>query len=370
MKSLITCKRVSNNTILKGSRMAHKSERPPWQLWSTRRIYAPLVPRILWLIVRHRVTPQHLFRINPRLRFAGTGLDSKLDRYRLFSDCDYAIPTLRISDAMGLTYGALDKMLANHRISYPVIVKPDCGLFSVGVRLIANTADLLAFLRKQQVDYLLQQYEAGREFALYYYRDIGASSGRILDLTERILPFVVGDGISSIEELIDRRSEWKFIAHSVKNVYIDDLRAVPKAGDRIRLAIAAGGGVGALFRDSRDLITEELCQAIDRIAVPREFYLGKFDFKVDSISDLQRGENFKMLEVNGPLAELNWIWDRRYDYRTAVRAISAHAELVVRLASSARTNTRQRIPLRVILQRIQYQRARVAAVRSAASAGS
>jgi len=315
-------------------------------------------------MVRYRVSPFSLFRINPKLRFAGTGLDSKFDRYQLFAGCEYAIPTAKVARAVDLTGAALDEILTTHQIEYPVIAKPDCGLFSVGVRLFTNTPTLLGFLHEQEDDYLLQPYiEGGREFSIYYFRHNGCASGHILDLTERILPSVVGDGTSSIEGLIEARQEWEAISSRVKAAYGGDLLAVPQCGETINLAIAASGSGGALFHDSRHLITRALSEAIDRIAVPSEFHLGKFDIKVFSLDDLKDSPNIKLLEINGPLAELNWIWDRRYDYDTAAKAIAAQAELVVRLASGARVHGGERRGLLEILKRARHRRQRVAAIR-------
>ena len=132
--------------------MIPRSSGTPWQLWSSRRIYAPLVPRMLWLMVRYRICPWSVFRVNPKLPFAGTGLDSKFDSYQLFADCEFAIPTTKVACAADLTRDAIEEILTTSQIDYPVIGKPDCGLLSVGVRLFTNTPDLLDFLRGQPVD--------------------------------------------------------------------------------------------------------------------------------------------------------------------------------------------------------------------------
>jgi hypothetical protein len=55
-----------------------------------------------------------------------------------------------------------------------------------------------------------------------------------------------------------------------------------------------------------------MTDAFDRIAKDvKEFYFGRFDVRFSSIDDLQKGQGFKIVEINGAGAEATHIWDRK-----------------------------------------------------------
>lgn len=314
----------------------------PWQHWHTALIYAPLIPWFLWLCLRYRMGVTDLLRVNPRLKFGGATIDSKFERYLPFRDCEYAIPTLRILGHEFLELNDLAQRLDESTIDLPVIVKPDIGILSKGVHRFSTLGELKLFLQRKKVDYLIQPYITYPfEYAIYYYRLPGEPHGRILDLTERVLPRIVGDGYHSVAELIDARTEWNQIAGVVREQAQVSLDAVPTRHETILLRVAARGGQGALFVDSRHLITPELEGSMDKIAMPADFFLGKLDFKVDSQEDLLKGRNLKLLEVNGITSELNHIYDLRCNYYDALQAIARQFELFFIIA---RKNRSDRMP--------------------------
>ena len=56
---------------------------------------------------------------------------------------------------------------------------------------------------------------------------------------------------------------------------------------------------GTVFEDWTHHISPELEQIVDQLAQQVDgFYIGRFDIKADSLSDLTKG-NFKILELNG-----------------------------------------------------------------------
>ena len=103
-------------------------------------------------------------------------------------------------------------------LAFPVIAKPDIGWHGHGVRRIGCSAALEKYIAQfpPAVPIMLQRYvpyEA--EAAVLYARRPGEATGRILSLTFRYFPHVVGDGHSTIQELIesDPRAQWKSSFH-------------------------------------------------------------------------------------------------------------------------------------------------------------
>lgn len=325
----------------------------PWQRLHPLAIYAPLLPRLLWLSLRHQVGARGLFRVNPALKYGGATIDSKFERYRLFQQCEYAIPTVLVEAGGQLQESMLSKLLAEHQIDMPVIVKPDLGFLSQGVFKHHTLSELTGFLKNRQDNYLIQPYlSEPLEYAVYYYRLPGEPCGVILDITERVLPYVMGDGRLSIAELIDCRSEWVHAARAIRRRYRGDTKRVPRSGEKILLAEAARGAQGAFFVDSRHLKTLAIEKRINAMVSVPGFFLGKFDFKVASEENLAEGEGLKLLEVNGVTSELNHIYDLRTTYREAHKAIAFQFTIMFEIAK--RNKGQSAPPLLDVISRFRH----------------
>jgi cyanophycin synthetase len=96
----------------------------------------------------------------------------------------------------------------NINISYPLVVKPVVGHKGIGVTANINTEKELKFAYNQAVDasphhreeIIIEQYIPGRDFRLI------CVGGKFVAALERRPPFIVGDGKSTIEELIEQEN--------------------------------------------------------------------------------------------------------------------------------------------------------------------
>jgi hypothetical protein len=139
----------------------------------------------------------------------------------------------------------------------------------------------------------------------------------VFSLTLRYFPYVVGDGHSTVAELIrkDPRASWKSRCHlggdpAHLGLGPQDLSRVPGDSEIVRLAFIGSIRVGGLYRDARAMITPGLSRRFDAIArsMP-EFYFGRFDVRFESIERLQAGEDFSIIEINGAGSEAIHAWD-------------------------------------------------------------
>ncbi len=205
-------------------------------------------------------------------------------------------------------------------LAYPLIAKPDIGWHGHGVRRIDNAANLALYISgfPAGATLLLQRmvpYAA--EAAVLYARLPGQSSGRILSLTLRYFPHVIGDGRSTLRELImqDERANWKAGLHlgvDRSHTGIVDLKRVPDAGEVVRIALIGNQRAGALYRDGRCHISNALESRFDAIACSmKEFHYGRFDIRFESVDALMRGEDFSIVEINGIGGEAIDAWDAR-----------------------------------------------------------
>lgn len=309
----------------------------PWQRRGPVAIYAPVLPHVLALCLRHRMGPRALLRVNPALTYGGATIDSKIERYRLFRDAAFAMPTIALP--AGATPQDIAAALAEAAIDFPVVVKPDLGFMSRGIHRAEGLEALHGLLALGQGDYVVQPFIADQtEFSIFHYRLPGEARGRLLDVTERVLPRVVGDGWHSVEALIDRQPVWRHAAATVKaRCPAALLASVPAPGEPCQLAISASGAQGALFVDRRDLISEPLNDYMDAQTRVPGFHLGKFDFKVPSETHLREGRDLQLMEVNGVSSELNYLFDLATSYRDARAAIREQFSILFEIAARNRT---------------------------------
>jgi len=88
------------------------------------------------------------------------------------------------------------------------------------------------------------------------------------------------------------------------------LNEVPAAGEPVFLSEIGNHNHGAVFLDLSWAVTPELENAIDRLAHRMEgFFLGRFDVRVPTLAALRKGEEFRVLELNGVSAEQSHIYD-------------------------------------------------------------
>lgn len=205
-------------------------------------------------------------------------------------------------------------------LNFPLIAKPDIGRHGYGVRRIEDMAALRDYLGgfPGGARLILQRFVPhSGEAAVLYARLPGTEKGRILSLTFRYRPHVIGDGRSTVRELIrkDARASWKSRLYlggdpSHRALSEADLDRVPARDEVIQIALIGSQRAGGLLRDARHYITPALEARIDAIARGMsEFHYGRFDLRFAATEDLVRGENFSIIGISGTAAEPIDAWD-------------------------------------------------------------
>ena len=174
------------------------------------------------------------------------------------------------------------------------------------------------------------------EAAILYARLPGEASGRILSLTLRYFPHVVGNGRKTVRELIrdDDRAQWKKALHLGDDsthcgVAPLDLDRVAARGEVVRIALIGNQRAGALYRDGRRYITPALEARFDAIACSMtEFHYGRFDLRFDTIDGLMRAEDFSIVEINGIGGEAIDCWDPHLGVREVYRRLAGQQRLL------------------------------------------
>lgn len=339
--------------------------------------YAPLVLRWLWLSLRYRSLTLPSVA-NPAIEAGGFWGESKsacmgligADQQRWVASFR-RFRTARLG-ARGEGEGRGDavetaRALALMReagLRFPIVVKPDIGWQGFGVRLIEDAAELqdyLAAFPPGEVLILQQYVPFDGEAGVFYARLPGEAQGRVFSLTLRYFPHVVGDGRSTLRELIlaDVRARFKarfYLGGLREHLGLTEaeLASIPAAGEVERLAFIGSIRVGGLYRDGRKLITPELTARMDAIARSMgEFWFGRFDIRFESVERLRRGEGFAVIEINGAGAEAIHAWDPEMPVLSTYRELFRAQTLLFEIARRNRARGFKPIGLRALLA---YQR--------------
>jgi hypothetical protein len=334
--------KLANTLSLATATRAVPREQPLsfFEFWPDWLFYFPVVMHWLALGIRHGgMTLPTL--ANPTITSGGLCGESKLeilDLVQLPARDLLARYTSVIADDTGIA--AAERAMAEAGIAYPVVAKPDIGCNGTGVRLIRDRDDL----RRYFDDYprgerlLLQELiEHEGEAGIFYIRLPGEASGRITSVTLKHAPMLVGDGRSTLQQLVlaDPR------AGKVPQLYLPRLKdrwhEVPRQGERVRLVFVGNHCKGSIFENAAHLVTPALTRAFEAIAraIPG-YHFGRIDIRFESLPLLARGEGFRIIEINGSGSEATHIWDPRTTLREAWRAQFFHYGAAFRIGAANR----------------------------------
>jgi len=287
----------------------------------THLFYTPVALYCGWLSLRHMglTLPTNT---NPALPYSGLVGESK---YTVLNELEenarsWVAPYVRCMRWRGeggnaKTLEDAQEALETSGLTMPFVAKPDIGMRGAGVQIVKTEDDLKAYIEAFPVgaNFLLQELvgEEG-EAGVFYVRHPEQAKGRIISLTLKYFPRVTGDGERTLRQLIHADERAGKLAHLYLDRHKDRLNETIPNGESIRLAFAGNHCRGTIFRNGNDQITEAMTDAFDALSKSMgEFYVGRFDVRFGDFEALQRGEGFKIIEINGAGGEATHIWDSR-----------------------------------------------------------
>ena len=118
-------------------------------------------------------------------------------------------------------------------------------------------------------------------------------------------------------------------------------------GESLRLVQAGNHAQGCIFQDGARFLTPELEARMD--AISKEvtgFFIGRYDLRFASESELRDGRGFKIIELNGAAAEPTNIYDARTPLWMAYRGLFRQWELVFAIGAENRRRGSEPTPVR------------------------
>lgn len=341
-------------TIDHGNRAVSRFEF--WPLWA---MYIPVALQWLVLAIRYRSLTLPLIA-NPRLPVSGMmGVGKSTIMSQSTGEAKRAILPWFAYQIDGRTKSAQTAKLlikANREgFDLPFVCKPDIGCRGSGVKLIANLAELDACLSAYPIGariivQKLSRYEP--EAGVFYVRHPDHSVGTVVSLALKYSPYVVGDGASTLAELIGRDKRAGRLTHLYEGRHRDRLHEIIPSGHPYRLIFANSHSRGSIFRDGRQFITPALTSAIDDImkGLP-DFHYGRLDVRFPDVAQLAEGRNLEVVEINAASSESLHIWDHSAKLGDAYATLMGQYRTLFRIGAATRRNGAATPPLREVIAR-------------------
>ena len=301
-----------------------------WETWHYLAKYIPIMPVWGWYCLRARsfwfFTPS-----NPTITFGGFEGESKKEMYEQLPPGSYP-KSIFISPS--LSFDEVQQQVAIKNFQYPFAVKPDIGMMGYMFRRIHNEEEFRQYHSKIPVDYFIQELVAyPLEVSVFYYRFPNQQKGTITGFLKKEFLEVVGDGKSTLRELIQNCPRVRFRLEEMKSKHADRLNDIIPEGEIYVLSHALNLSRGGRLVSLEGEKDEELLKVFDGLShYTKHFYYGRYDIKCASISDLKKGKNFSILEYNGCGAEPHHIYGNGNTLVQAYKIVLHHWHMLYQIS--------------------------------------
>lgn len=302
-----------------------------WEYWNSAIIYFPLFPYLFYLMIKAR-TPFFFSAANPGIEYGGFTLESK---WKMYQDAPEGFfpKTLCISPDEN-TASVIDRLYS--AFQFPVVAKPDIGGKGKGVAMLQNTDDLLAYHRSCPMAYLIQEkINYPLEAGIFFVWLPGETCGKITGIVQKDFIKVTGNGTSTVLELLTENPRYNLQLQQLQKIISPDLLYCKPLNNECVTVLEIGNHArGAAFRDVSFRATEALTHVIHNICAKFEgFYFGRLDIKFNSWEELEAGQKFGIIELNGAGSEPTHIYDPSHSLVNAWKEIIRHWKLLQHIAA-------------------------------------
>ena len=230
---------------------------------------------------------------NPSMFYSGAFLDNKSE---ILSNLSPSIVPKGFSHK-----GRIEKL--PKEMDFPVIAKPESGVGGLGIKKCNNLSELNTYMSisGNEAVRIESFVELAMEFGVMFYHHPETGTSEV-SIIEKRYPRVVGDGQSTLDELINFTTlKNKFIRRDeVKSRLADALNTVLEKGEVVILDYVGNASNGSSFHSIKEPINhDKLIQLlVEELYVQAGICFTRLDIKANSVKDLLNGD-FIIIEHNG-----------------------------------------------------------------------
>jgi len=303
-----------------------------WEYWPTFMFYLPNIPYVTYLAIKAK-SPVFYTATNPGIKNSGDGTESKYITAQLIPK-KHRPKTILVTP--NKNFKTVLKNIETEKIKFPLIAKPDIGFRGMLVKKINSEDELKEYLKKYPIDIIIQEFiSLKNECGIFYYRLPNEKKGTITSITLKKFSTVIGDGKSTLSELILADERAKIYYDLFQEIHKENMDLVIRKNKEILLTAIGNHSKGTQFKNGNRLISNELIDIISNIEQQIDgWYYGRLDIKYDTFEKFIETKKFKILEINGIISEPTHVFDARtYSYFDAVKAIRKHWKIVYKIAT-------------------------------------
>ncbi len=246
--------------------------------------------------------------------------------------------------------------VVNEKLFFPFIAKPMFGGRGRLVQVINSKAELENYLSAINEPFVLQeQLPAEIELAVFFYKFPGEHSIVIPSIVQKEFLTVVGNGIDSIEQLMQKNYRSKIQTKRLLQEKKYLLLSIPKIGETVLLEPIGNHCKGTIFRNVANKVTPAFTKSINEICKSiNQFNYGRFDLKITSWQEAEQGIGIKILELNGINADAAHIFDPNCTWQESILAQWQQAKAAYIIAKHNRQNGVKTIPFWKMISKVYY----------------
>ena len=306
-----------------------------WEYWPFGIVQFPAILYWVWLSLRAR-SFVFFSASNPGIPMGGMFGESK---YEILKNIPARLVPRTILIQPQASVAEVKIRLETAGLKLPLIFKPDIGERGFKVARINDEEDITRYLKEISVAFLAQDLvHEDLEFGVFYMRMPNEACGRVISVVGKEMLFIVGDGKSTLQELILDTDRAKLQWEKLKISFRNKLAWVVPEGQKVELVSIGNHALGTRFIDSSHLINERLSQTFNEISdsIPG-FYFGRYDLRCASTEDLYSG-NVRIMELNGCGAEPVHIYDTTFPLWRAVSVLIQHWKYIFAISTTNQQN--------------------------------
>jgi hypothetical protein len=335
-----------------------------FEFWPTWAMYIPVVLQWFALAIRYRSLTLPLVA-NPSLPLSGMVGVPKSDLLAQAGEkinqaiLPWFIHT-RSTQSIAQQALNIEQQLHLHALTYPVVCKPDIGCRGSGVKLIHSRAQLEDCLTHYPVgsSCMLQKLaDFEPEAGVFYTRAPNQKNGQIISMALKYTPYVVGDGSSTLAQLVANDPRAGELTHLYESRHQSNWQKVIPVGEPYKLVFSASHCRGAIFKDAAVHITPTLSKTIDTLMkdIPN-FHYGRLDIKFKNRESLKKGEHLQIVEINTASSESLHIWDSNTTFKEAIRSLLFQYRTLFNFGAQNRANGHRAPKLSELFKRWQIEK--------------
>lgn len=276
---------------------------------------------------------------NPTLTFGGFEGENKKEMYDALPlgtyPKSYFIKPHSSFDEVG-------NIFSSGELTFPCAVKPDIGQMGIMFRKISSLSELHRYHQIMEVDYIIQEFvDYPLEVSVFYYRFPNDKIGTITGFVKKEYLSVIGDGRSTLVELIKNYPRVQFRQDEMHEKHKRNLDNVIPDGEEYILSHALNLSRGGKLVSLEHEKDERLLAFFDKLSHHTGFLYGRYDIKCNSVDDLRNGRNFSVLEFNGSGAEPHHVYGNGNNIFKAISILLDHWNILFRISM---TNHERGIP--------------------------